>query len=381
MTTARLNYLGTIVFTLLFQWDDASTDASPTHCRKMLSLGGGKQPEYVSVVSHFQADDVRWTEQMPVPVLLYTAVADMTSEDIFYRAPLPQNYSFAGSSSPEEHFALACSAVKLQFILDHYACFPTWTLFLSSRGRDARTGHTARANAPVVTHPVAPALSSALLDVRRIDRGFVSVGHLDESAVGTLLGPLAAQYGADAPKAAARMAFRAKEDAGARTCRSCGMMELLLNQEWRCDRPYGHPIGGEFWVRDIRFKRHTLAWWTGALELLLGYRRVALIGSSSSSSSGGGGGGGDNDDDAARSGNGEATRALLSHKQPGSHRHRRPGVARDSSSGNIARFEVLLPEQRAICFESLWHAILGENYPRYHYHPPWAVLEAYPRVR
>jgi hypothetical protein len=121
-------------------------------------------------------------------------------------------------------------------------------------------------------------------------------------------------------------------------------MKLLLSDSggggnWRCDRPWGHPLSLEFWAKDSAIRRHSLAWWRGALELLLGYRpHVALSGAM--------------DDD-----------------------------AEDAALLPLKRFEEVSPEDMALCFASLWHAILGETYPAHHYSPPFEVFEAIPRVR
>jgi hypothetical protein len=65
----------------------------------------------------------------------------------------------------------------LQYILDHYDCLPTWTLFLHGHGRTASSGvrHGATRH-----HPTDPSEVASLVDVKLIGKGFLALGHMSE---------------------------------------------------------------------------------------------------------------------------------------------------------------------------------------------------------
>lgn len=203
-----------LLLAVVLTWLRALSLPISHHCKRLVALAGGKSPEYLAVLSNFERGKgaAEWTAHMPVPVLAYSSQHNVSSFYRVHKAPRWRNGRLSES--------LMDSAVKISYFLDHFTCLPQWTLFLSSQGRQWGTGSTPIADHLVVTHPLSPAVSSALLDVSRISRSFLSVGHLHEKALRNLLKPAASGFGARAHKGTHRMAFRSIEE-GSKPCRSC----------------------------------------------------------------------------------------------------------------------------------------------------------------
>ena len=197
------------------------------------------------------------------------------------------------------------SAAFLQYIIDHYDCLPVWTLFLSASGRTSFSGSTSPGRVAVdgslrpgtgASHPLPPAVSSALLDVERLDAGFVAVGHYSGDALaanarefssssgyfdhsgsggrdsggnsnrGLELHPAEIGFALYAPYGSHAMSFVSLE-ARRRGCR-CDHFRLLLPGE-PCERPWGWPRGGEFWASATRLRLRPLSFWRAELVALL----------------------------------------------------------------------------------------------------------------
>ena len=148
----------------------ARKEKSTHFCHLLASHGGGKLPQFVLVVSHIEGNEnLEWTTKSPMPVLVYR-YGNRSGSSSVYETPLPRVWS------SEEH--IPTLSAFIQFILDHALCLPSWTLFLSSQGRDEITGRTLGSGG---LSPLAPFLSCMLLDVRRIDNGFLSVTHFNDA--------------------------------------------------------------------------------------------------------------------------------------------------------------------------------------------------------
>jgi len=117
-------------------------------CRRLLAMGGGKRPGFVAVVAT-EESGAAWVSQLPIPAVTYD---------------LAGNSTYDGGPVPGPRLRVAAAAY-VQFVLDHYECLPPWTLFLSARGRSSLSGATGEAS----FHALAPATSSALVDVALLD--------------------------------------------------------------------------------------------------------------------------------------------------------------------------------------------------------------------
>mmetsp|Transcript_76942 Transcript_76942/g.154340 ORF Transcript_76942/g.154340 Transcript_76942/m.154340 type:complete len:304 (+) Transcript_76942:46-957(+) len=248
--------------------------AGNNFCRKLHSLGGGKKPLYFLVVAR-RDEDISWVSQLPIPSIVYSLEANATVDGVERIGPL---------TTPAAAFA--------QAIVDHYECLPPWTLFLSARGRTSFSGSTERGGfnarhsssssssqgaprrppratgasngGPAATtssarqldgtlssplpHPLPPAISSAVLDVERMDSGFVAVGHLSEfttphpaEAASSPSHPAVAGFSLHAPRGSHRMDFVSVEEKR-RGC-SCAHLKLFLGKRQPCERPWGWPRG------------------------------------------------------------------------------------------------------------------------------------------
>jgi hypothetical protein len=259
-------------------------------------LGGGKRPGYLAVVAVAADEDAPWASQLPLPAVLYalTANASVTGS------------GSGGSSTGAPLGALSVPAAAfVQYVVDHYGCLPAWTLFLNANGRTSFSGSTSPGAG--ATHPLPPAVSSSLLDVERMDVGFVAVGHYSPEAAaaaaqegssarsssgsgsgsssssgssgsgssgsrisgshsGLHRHPAEVGFALHAPPGSHAMSFVSLE-ARRRGC-SCSHLSLLLPGEL-CARPWGWPRGGEFWASAARLRLRPLGFWQAALVALV----------------------------------------------------------------------------------------------------------------
>jgi len=138
----------------LIQEEGLSSEDPTRFCRAL----GSPPPPYVAVVARWD-ENVSWTSTLPIPTLVYE------------HAKPAAMYSVRENKGSE-------TSSYLQYILDHYDCLPTWTLFLHGHGRTASFGthHGATRH-----HPTDPAAVASLLDVKLIGKGFLGLGHLSEA--------------------------------------------------------------------------------------------------------------------------------------------------------------------------------------------------------
>lgn len=97
--------------------------------------------------------------------LLYLAViASTTSDNILLDLPLP---SLIYSNNPSADYPVVTigfpSSTYIKFIVDHFTCVPRWVLFFDNSK---------------LFHTLHPSTSSSLLDLNRMDRGYVALGHI-----------------------------------------------------------------------------------------------------------------------------------------------------------------------------------------------------------
>lgn len=273
---------------------NSDSDVLSKACMRLSRLGGGKRPPYIAVVATAIGEDAPWVSQLPLPSILYSLAA---------------NASVLGSSSANsDENSLGTlgvpAAAFLQYIIDYYDCLPAWALFLSGNGRTSFSGSTPPGRVAVdgslppgtgASHPLPPAVSSALMDVERLDAGFVAIGHYSADALaatardfgsnsfgrrssggrdgrgdgsrgGLELHPAEIGFALHAPSGSHAMSFVSLE-ARRRGCR-CDHFRLLLPGE-PCERPWGWPRGGEFWASATRLRLRPLSFWRAELVALL----------------------------------------------------------------------------------------------------------------
>ena len=136
----------------------ASLGSMSARCRRMYALAGGKRPGYVAVVAQGD-EEAAWVGQLPLPAVAYNLAANSTSS--------------VGAPGPPLRTP---AAAFTQFMVDHYDCLPPWALFLAGAGRASFSGSTSGddgdrllSGASPYFHTLAPATSSALVDVALMD--------------------------------------------------------------------------------------------------------------------------------------------------------------------------------------------------------------------
>ncbi len=115
----------------------------------------------VAVVARLD-EDIKWSELLPMPTVLYE-LGNRTDA---------KGYRLPARGPPAAAFAA--------FVSDHWTCLPPWTLFLSATGRVSATGRgigRGGERGSGLYHALAPAITTALLDIDSIDNGFLSIGH------------------------------------------------------------------------------------------------------------------------------------------------------------------------------------------------------------
>ena len=256
--------------------DSAHLIATNAKCKRLASTGGGVVPWLLAVVSR-RDEDTQWAQELPIPSLVYE------------HAKWGASHSVASKTGDE-------AAAYLQYIVDHYHCLPAWTLFLTP-GQRSFHGRGRR-----WYHALEPAASSALVDVDRVDRGFLAVGHT------------MAQGGAKQRRSAGASPSRERHvlgfvpsEAGQRRCECSTLRRIFGNSSSPdCQQAWGFPEGATFWSSKRRVRMRPLSFWRNALKVAV--------------------------------------------------------------SAGDAR----------VCFESLWHFLLGE--PLFHYRPPYDAFEQLPLV-
>lgn len=236
-------------------------------------------------------EDIAWVSQLPIPSVVYNLETNATLEG-------------TGTGGRNIGPLTTPAAAFAQSIVDHYECLPPWTLFLSAHGRTSFSGSTERgfyspqafsssaqlgssssrrpsrqtsmggrgafdgggggggngrssngnsgvggssglsspsSSSSGVHHPLPPATSSAVLDVGRMDAGFVAVGHLSEASFLAQAHPAVAGFALHSPKGSHRMAFVSVEEKR-RGC-SCSDLKGFLGKRQPCERPWGWPRG------------------------------------------------------------------------------------------------------------------------------------------
>ena len=181
-------------------------------------------------------DSIRWTKDLPIPSVIYDHLrrgnAHSVSED-------------------------GDAAAYLQYIVDHYHCLPAWSLFLAP---GPRTRHS-RGTSP--HHALEPATSSALLDVDRIDRGFLAVGH--SSASGGASQPRS--RGSPAPTHRHALSVVSAES-DQRRCQCSTLRRVFGNStSFDCQHAWAFPVGASFWASKKRVRKRPMASWRKALSV------------------------------------------------------------------------------------------------------------------
>jgi len=314
------------------------------YCAALTALAGS-HPPYLAVISRKDPGEyLAWALKLPIPHLVYSYVGSASGRDA-------RTYSVAATRGGP-------SSAYVQFIVHHYGCLPKWVLFLhtsTARGRGF--------------HPLDPSSSSALVDVKRVDKGYLALGHLSAAAASSpsspqqhRLHPAAEGFSANAPPRSHRPSFVAQEE-GKVGC-ECFLMRRLfllhggggpnegsgsaggtsyalgisqrrpvgvalegaagsLNHAAvapvQCDWPYSWQPGSTFWASDKRMRQRSLPFWQSTLAFLLEEDDFALEDSS-------------------------------------------------SQTANLA----------AMCVESLWHFLLGQ--PLFHFQPAFEAFEELPLV-
>eukprot|EP00615_Pteridomonas_danica_P018950 CAMPEP_0114385194 /NCGR_PEP_ID=MMETSP0102-20121206/5842_1 /TAXON_ID=38822 ORGANISM="Pteridomonas danica, Strain PT" /NCGR_SAMPLE_ID=MMETSP0102 /ASSEMBLY_ACC=CAM_ASM_000212 /LENGTH=345 /DNA_ID=CAMNT_0001541705 /DNA_START=1 /DNA_END=1035 /DNA_ORIENTATION=+ len=265
-------------------------------CSSTLSLTRDEnQISYLAVLALKSGEDIQWVNDFPIPIIVYSN--NPTSE---YKSP--------EGAMP--------SSVFVKFIIEHYACLPRWGLFLHS---------------DMDNHPLNPSITSALLDLDTIDRGYLSLGHMPRSAAALAsMHPASEGFSAAAPFQSHRAAFVAVEE-GRVGCECFIMRELLssvpgvsgsLNFDAamppNCERPFSWQPGSTFWASSRRIHGRPLESWKHIYKVLV-----------------------------------------------------TDEVFEVEDTGKISSFA-------AECVESTWHFLLGE--PIYHYKPLFEYFEELPLV-
>jgi hypothetical protein len=208
------------------------------------------------------------------------------------------------------------ASAYLQFIVDHYSCLPSWTLFLHGHGQtpppttgaaksgpngtvDALLGAAGSGGASVQWqgskrhHPTDPARVAALLDVGAIGRGFLPLGHFAAPEARRMHGAAQA-FSARAARARPtehRAAFVPPEEGKSGGC-SCEVLQALLPElrlscgggggggpQGPAVQPRGWAVGAEFWVSASRVSARPLEYWEEALRLSMHGRDLPRFGS------------------------------------------------------------------------------------------------------
>jgi hypothetical protein len=107
---------------------------------------------------------------------------------------------------------------------------------------------------------------------------------------------------------------------GKKGCKCPTLKQLFPDQDQACDRGWGWNVGAEFWVRSDRITQRSRKWWENAMHVILSSAQVHRFG---------------------------------------------------HESGSFA-------SEAGYCFESVWHAILGE--PFFNYVPAFRFIEELPKV-
>ena len=235
--------------------------AMSSKCKALATLGGGALPRFVAVVSHWK-EDVRWTEQLPMPALIYDH-----GPSFFAKYSVPSN---AGNEA----------SAYLQFIVDHYTCLPPWMLFLHGHG--STPSHRSRGSLGTAKslegrerrhHPLEPAASSALLDVDRIDRGFLAVGHYSSSDWSKVSG------GSRSPDPDQHALGFVTTERAQPECTCHTLQRLFSNATaFDCQRGWGYPLGGTFWANKRRVRHRPLSFWRNALRIALASKHASIHG-------------------------------------------------------------------------------------------------------
>ena len=251
----------------------------------------------------------RVQEGLPIPYLVY----EHAKSEAAYNVPINR-----GSEA----------SAFVQYILDHYACLPRWTLFLHAHGSTEHHGFNHR--------PTDVAHSAALIDVDAMARqgghGFVAIGHHRA--------PTLRVDQATAHAGSHRMTVVSRKS----QC-SCADYRAVVGESWlspsehagavgcsgilsRRTSPWAFPAGAEFWASAARIHDRSLASWRSAMD------------------------------------------ASVSVPFPFS-----PWVSAEPHKRFAGTSEVT---PIAYCFESLWHHLLGE--PLTNYSRIYDTLEQHPHV-
>ena len=260
---------------------------------------GSPSPHFVAVVARWD-EDVSWTKKMPMPVLVYE------------HAKPNSTYNVAVNKGSE-------TSSYLQFMIDHYECLPEWVLFLHGHGKTVKAGH------PVTRHHATdPERFAALIDVKKLGRGFVGLGHVSEKdwKYPKTMDARAKAFSNVQLNTGRHHAMFEPQAKGKVGCKNCAILQDLF-PGINCKRGWAWSMGAEFWTKGSRIHSRPKTFWKHALIL-------------------------------SESGN-EFTR--FGHF----------GVATKTKAN-----------QAGYCFESVWHALLGEEF--YGYTPAFKIYEDLPRV-
>ncbi len=264
----------------------------------------GRNLQFLAVISRWN-EDVSWVAQLPIPAVVY----EHAKPQAVYNVPLNK-----GSEA----------SAYLQFILDHFSCLPAWTLFLHAHGQTKRGfGSDSRGGGVWARHAATdPAEVAALLDVERIGRPFLAIGHVsrEDWALPGGLHAAAKAFSRAAPPGSHHAAWEPVQKGKAGCYRSCdAMAQLVERAQYRgCRKPYSWSVGAEFWAARRRVLARPRSYWEAAMALALGGRDIARYG---------------------------------------------------HSRGDVATAV-------GYCFESIWHHILGE--PLYGFKPAFTYIEQLP---
>ena len=203
----------------------------------------------------------------------------------------------------------------IQFIVDHYACLPPWILFLHAHGRTPSGGSS---HAATRHHPTDPRNVAALIDVAALNRGFVGLGHFsnEDWSKPKSLHSTARAFSAPSKPGAHHAAFVPFEERK-RGCQCTTLQRIFPDAS--CTKPWSWNVGAEFWASSRRIAAHPIEFWLRAMKIAVTGKEISRFGHS-------------------------------------------------GSSANEAGY----------CFESVWHAILGE--PLYGFKPSFNYIEDLPRV-
>lgn len=203
----------------------------------------------------------------------------------------------------------------IQFIVDHYACMPPWVLFLHAHGRTASSGAS---HAATRHHPTDPHNVAALLDVAALGKGFVGLGHFSDEdwLKPKSLHRAARAFSAPSKPGAHHAAFVPTEE-GKRGCECKTLRRIFPGAS--CEKPWSWNVGAEFWASSHRTSAHSVIFWRRAMKVIMSGKESPRFG----------------------------------------------------HSGSLAN-------EAGYCFESVWHALLGE--PLYGFKPSFKYIEDLPLV-